>query len=59
MFPSAVGEPQRKEVIWNSEFSGIRISFNEAALVRYSEQLLDFPHEVVMSVCRPGHGYQR
>ena len=31
-------------------------AINEAALVRYSEQLLDFPHEVVMSVCRPDHG---
>ncbi|MDP3001018.1 MAG: recombinase family protein [Bryobacterales bacterium] len=48
-----------KEVIWKSDSGRIRISFNEAALVRYSEQLLGFPHEVVMSVCRPGHGYQR
>jgi site-specific DNA recombinase len=30
-----------------------------AALVRYSEQLLNFPHEVVMSVCRPDHGYRQ
>jgi hypothetical protein len=35
-----------KEVIWNSDSGRIRISFNEAALVRYSEQLLNFPHEV-------------
>jgi hypothetical protein len=48
-----------KEVIWNSDSDRIRISFNEAALVRYSEQLLNFPREVVMSVCRPDHGYQR
>ena len=48
-----------KEVIWNSDSGRIRISFNEAALVRYSEQLLNFPHEVVMRVCRPDHGYQR
>ena len=48
-----------KEVIWNSESGRIRVSFNEGALVCYSEQLLDFPHEVVMSVCRPDHGYQR
>ena len=48
-----------KEVIWNSDSGRIRISFNEAALVRYSEQLLDFPHEVVMSVCRPDHEYQQ
>ena len=48
-----------KDVIWNSDSGRLRISFNEAALVRYSEQLLNFPHEVVMSVCRPDHGYQR
>lgn len=48
-----------KEAIRNSDSGRIRISFNEAALVRYSEQLLDFPHEVVMSVCRPDHGYQQ
>ena len=28
-----------KEVIWNSESGRIRISFNQAAPVRYSEQL--------------------
>jgi hypothetical protein len=48
-----------KEVTWNPDSGRIRISFNQAALVRYSEQLLDFPHEVVISVCRPGLGYQR
>jgi len=53
-----VGEADN-EVIWDCDSGRIRISFNEAALVRYSEQLLDFPHEVVMSVCRPDHGYQQ
>ena len=48
-----------KEVVWDSNSGRLRISFNEAALVRYSEQLLNFPREVVMSVCRPDPGYQR
>jgi hypothetical protein len=30
----------------------LRVSFNEAALMRCSEQLSNFPHEVVISVCR-------
>lgn len=41
-----------KEVVWDSSSGRLRVSFNEAALMRYSEQLLTFPHEVVISVCR-------
>ena len=41
-----------KEVVWDSISGRLRVSFNEAALMRYSEQLLNFPHEVVISVCR-------
>lgn len=48
-----------KEVVWDSNSGRLRIPFNEAALVRYSEQLLNFPHEVVMSVCKPDHGYRQ
>ena len=36
-----------------------RFLFRLSQSVRYSEQLLNFPHEVVMSVCRPDHGCQR
>jgi hypothetical protein len=41
-----------KEVVWDSNSGRLRVSFNEAALMRYSEQLSNFPHKVVISVCR-------
>jgi DNA invertase Pin-like site-specific DNA recombinase len=41
-----------KEVVWDSSSGRLRVSFNEAALMRCSEQLSNFPHEVVISVCR-------
>ena len=41
-----------KEVVWDSSSGRLRVSFNEAALMRYSERLLNFPHEVVISVRR-------
>jgi hypothetical protein len=39
-------------VVWDSSSGRLRVSFNEAALMRYSERLLNFPHEVVISVRR-------